>query len=103
METDRETMLAGFGRVLSDEALAALDALVPRVRWRDALPEGFLLSSAAVEAYDEAARRRLHEELATVIGAEAADAAMEYLPPLPWRVLRERGVDQLLWDYPVVC
>ena len=73
---------------------------MPKVRWRDVLPEGFLLSSATHEAYDEAGRRGLHEALRDVVGVDAADAAMEYLPPVPWRFLRERGLDVLLWDAP---
>lgn len=100
MGADRDVMVEGFRRVLTSESLTVFDELVPTVRWRDVLPEEFLLSSAACEAYDDAGRRTLHAALREVVGPAAADATMEYLPPVPWKTLREQGLDSLLWDYP---
>lgn len=94
----RETMLAGFGAVLAPQVLATLDALVPRRRWRTALPSGFWHRRAVLDQVDERQRRKLHAELDRVIGLDAAAATMEFLPPVPWDVLREQGVDGLLLE-----
>lgn len=89
MAYDRTTMLEGFARVLNDDALATLDALVPTRPWREAIPSSFWLQSSVMAATDERARRDLHERLITVIGADAAHATMEYLSPVLPRVRRQ--------------
>lgn len=90
-------MMEGFRRVLCDDALATIDELVPRRQWRTAVPASFWRQSAVMGAMDQRARLRLHTELIETIGADAAHAAMEYLPPVPWRVLKARGMTGLLW------
>lgn len=94
----RETMLAGFAAVLEPEVLATLDALVPRHRWRTVLPSGFWYRRAVLDQVDERQRRNLHAELDRVIGPDAAAATMEFLPPVPWDVLQDQGVDGLLME-----
>lgn len=94
----RETVFAGFVAVLGPEVLATLDALVPRRRWRSALPSGFWHRRAVLDQVDDRQRRTLHAELDRVIGPDAAAATMEFLPPVPWDVLRDQGVDRLLLE-----
>ncbi len=100
MDAGRQTMLRGFGEVLSDEALATLDALVPKRPWREAIPADFWRKPTVMDAVNEREGRTLHQELIDVIGPAAAHVTMEYLPPVPWEVLRDHGVDHLLWDGP---
>lgn len=94
----RETMLTGFAAVLDPEALATLDALVPRGRWRAVLPSGFWYQRSVLDQVDERQRRKLHAELDRALGPDAAAATMEFLPPVPWSVLRDQGVDGLLLE-----
>lgn len=51
-----------------------------------------------LDRVDERQRRTLHAELDRVIGPDAAAATMEFLPPVPWDVLRDQGVDRLLLE-----
>lgn len=96
MNDCRQTMLDGFATVLSPEALRALDDYVPRRPWREAIPAEFWRRPEVVAAMEESGRRTMHQELRRAIGAAPADAAMEYLPPVPWRLLQRHRVDHLL-------
>lgn len=98
MDDHRQTALAGFAEVLGAETMATLDALVPRRPWRATLPTDLWHRRSVLAHVDERGRRELHTALARIIGPEPAAAMMEYVPPVPWRVLRSEGVAHLLLD-----
>ena len=90
--SSRTVMVEGFARILPERALATLDQLVPLGRWRDELPDRFWTDPRVVAHLEDPGRYRMYAKLAEVIGQEAADATLEHLPPVPWRVLEEAGV-----------
>ncbi len=97
MGDDRCVVVEAFGRLLSDTSLEAFDALLPTRPWREAVPSSFWQRWPVMAETDPRGRHDLHTRLVEVIGVEAAATAMEYLPPVPWRVLRAHGLDDLLW------
>ncbi len=96
MAGDRSIMIEAFRRVLSDDAMATLDALVPTRPWREAIPSSFWLQPSVMATADPSARHDLHDRLVEILGVDAAGATMDHLPPVPWRVLRAHGMDRRL-------
>lgn len=83
----REAMLAAFDDIVGLRAGRTLRELMPRVRWRDVGPPGIWESPAVTASIDDEALEHLRERLAAAIGEEHARTAMEYLPPVPFRLL----------------
>lgn len=76
--------------------VATLDGLLPNLPWMEALPPSIWRDPAIVESLAEERRRALHARLIEVLGDEAANATMRFVPLVPWRVLRRAGVTHLL-------
>lgn len=96
MSEQRELVLRSFERVVGRAHVEALDGLLPNLPWMEALPPSIWRDPMIVENLDEGRRRALHARLIEVLGDEAADATMRFLPPVPWRVLQRAGVTHLL-------
>lgn len=96
MSEQRELVLRSFERVIGAAHVATLDELLPSRPWMEVLPPSIWRDPVIVENLDEGGRRALHARLIEVLGDEAADATMRFLPPVPWRVLRRVGVTHLL-------
>lgn len=96
MVETRDVLVRGFAQVLDEEVLTTFDRLVPTRPWREALPSAFWYRDDVVEHLDDRRRLEMYDTLVEVVGRETADAALEFLPPVPWWVLEAHGVGDLL-------
>jgi hypothetical protein len=93
----RERALDAFDELLGPPG-ATLRKLLPTVPWRQAIPPSFWYSPDVLALLDDAGRRELYQRLAEVLGEEHAAALLEFLPPVPCRVLEQRGIHLPLAD-----
>lgn len=87
-------MLAALEPTLGAHLTEVFDELLPKQRWREAIPAEHRRRPevrTAVEAHSPA-RRHLHDKLTEVFGQEPAGTLMEYLVPAPWTMLDRLGV-----------
>ena len=87
----RERALDAFGELLGPSG-ATLRKLLPTVPWRQAVPASFWYSPDVLAQLDDASRRALHHRLAELLGEEHAATLLEFLPPVPWGALEQRGL-----------
>jgi hypothetical protein len=87
-------MLTVLEPSLGPALVVAFDEMLPRQRWREAIPAqqwGRPEVRDAIAAHGPG-RRHLHRKLIEVLGEPHAATLMEYLPPAPWTVLDGLGV-----------
>lgn len=87
-------MLSALEPSLGPELVVVFDELLPRQRWREAIPaEQWLRPEVrdAIAAHGPG-RRHLHRTLIGILGETNAATLLEYLPPAPWTVLDRIGV-----------
>lgn len=89
----RKAMLEGWARILDAKTLEILDQLVPDGAWSDVLPASLARDPEVSAHRTRPERVELYIKLVEVIGADAAEATLAYLPPLSWLQMAQRGLD----------
>lgn len=97
MTLERDRVIEAFAEVIGADAAATLDRLLPRRPWRESLSDRDLVVLMPDYLESEPERRRIYVALVQAIGDDSADAAMEYLPPVRWKVLRRLGMTGRFW------